>query len=48
MTDFQKFIENNQEELEQLFLILKSKIYTTLSFNDFCKFCYIKTYYSSL
>lgn len=46
MTNLKKFVEENKLDLENLFVILKNRVETDLTFEDFCNFCYVKTYYT--
>lgn len=42
---YEDFVEENEHDLQQLYLILTKKIETSLKFEDFCRFVYKKTLY---
>lgn len=43
MISYQNFVKENEEDLKNMFDILKDKIIVTLSFESFCRFCYEHT-----
>lgn len=43
MMTFQKFVEQNEKDLKNMFDILKHRVEVTISFQSFCRFCYENT-----
>jgi len=42
---FEDFVEENSVHLEKLYSIFNSRLENSLSYTDFTKFCYVKTYF---
>ena len=42
---YEDFVEENQYDLQQLYIILTERMETSLKFADFCRFVYKKTLY---
>lgn len=39
----EQFIDQNEKDLKNMYVILKHRVETKISFNSFCKFCYEHT-----
>jgi len=44
----QYFIEKNKEDLEYIYDIFQYNFSSNITFEDFCNFCYIKTFFHIL
>ena len=44
--NFEDFVEENSVHLQRLYSIFNSRLENSLSYKDFTKFCYVKTYYT--
>ena len=43
--NYENFVEENKNDLKNLYDIFNLRIENTLSYKDFTKFCYVKTYH---